>query len=66
MPTMQGIVGCGKPSTIFERVVGMLELSFCFLHVPEAFAERLCGVGWAFERRWWRSRGRLVGLSSND
>jgi hypothetical protein len=44
MPRMEGIVGCGKPSTILERVVGMLELSFCFLHVREAFVERSRGV----------------------
>jgi hypothetical protein len=66
MPTMEGMVGCGKPSTILERVVGMLVLSLCLFHVQEVFAEPSRGVRWAFERRCWRSRGRLVGFSIND
>jgi hypothetical protein len=49
---MEGMVGCGKPSTILERVVSMLELSFCLLHT---FEERLLwSVRVEFDRR---SRG---------
>jgi hypothetical protein len=55
---MEGIVGCGKPSTILERVVGMLELSFWFFALSRgfcgAFAWSLMGVREAlvaFERQ---------------
>jgi hypothetical protein len=55
---MEGTIGCGKPSTIFERVAGLLELSFWFFARSRgfcgAFVWSLMGVRealLAFERR---------------